>query len=90
MRNRVAHDLADVPGHRPHDHDAVGQEDRFFDQVRDHHDAFEARRRQARRSFEGPAAGHPQVVDFVAEGLRGEDVEGVERLVHGEQLGTRA
>jgi len=34
--NRIADDSGDVPRHGPHDHDAVGQKDRFFDEMRDH------------------------------------------------------
>ena len=40
MWDCVGNNLADMPRPRAHDHDAVGEEDGFFDDVGDHHDAL--------------------------------------------------
>ena len=77
MRERVRDHLADRPGVRAHDDDAVAEEDGLLDQVRDEEHALQAE-----------VAARPEAVDLGAQRLGGQHVERGERLVHAEQLGA--
>ena len=61
---------------RAHDHDAVGEEDRLLDEMRDEQQALQPH-----------AAARPEAVDLRAQRLRRQHVERGERLVHAQQLG---
>ena len=70
-RNLHLHLAADAARIRPQHHDSVRQQHGLLDVVRHHQNAFR-----------GKCPALPEVADFTAQVLGGEDVEGAERLVH--------
>ncbi len=73
---RIGHLLAHVSGVRSEDDDPAREENSFFDAVRHNDQGVHAGRRIA-----------PQVHDLAAQVLRGQRIEGTERLVHEHDLG---
>ncbi len=79
MRHVVGNDGADAARPGAHDHDAIGEKHRLFDQVRYHHHALERERELA--------APGPKSIHLAAKALGGENVQGAEGFIHAEQFG---